>query len=134
MADENDDYRGGPGEVLVFCCSGAADVGEIGHRAARLLDDRGLASRFCLAGIGGRVEAMLRKTRQAKAVLVIDGCRTGCARRAMEQAGLSRFASLCLGELGIEKGRSPVTDERVRQVADRAGTILAQLTEAAAGG
>lgn len=128
---DSDNYRSGPGEVLVFCCSGAADVGEIGHQAARLLDDRGLASRFCLAGIGGRVEAMLRKTRQARGVLVIDGCRTGCARKAMEQAGLSGFSRLCVGDLGIEKGSSPVTEERVRQVADRGAAILAGVLEGA---
>lgn len=130
--DENDGYRGGPGPVLVFCCSGAADVGEIAHRAARLLDDRGVASRFCLAGIGGRVEAMLRKTRQARGVLVIDGCRTGCAHRAMEQAGLSGFAALCVGDLEFEKDQSPVTDDRIRQVADRGAALLAQ--RSAAGG
>ena len=118
------EYRGGPGPVLVFCCSGAADVGEIGHRAARLLDDRGLASRFCLAGIGGGVEAMLRKTRQATRVLSIDGCRVGCARKTLERAGLREFHTLCVGELGIEKGKSPVTEARVQQVADRAAQIL----------
>ena len=126
MAVEGDEYRGGPGPVLVFCCSGSADVGEIAHRAARLLDDRGVASRFCLGGIGGRVEAMLRKTREAKRVLTIDGCKVGCARRTLEEAGFKGFAHLCVGELGIDKGSSPVTDERVRQVADRAAAILAE--------
>jgi len=126
MAIGDDEYRGGPGPVLVFCCSGAADVGEIAHRAARLLDDRGVASRFCLGGIGGRVEAMLRKTRQARRILAIDGCKVGCARRTLEQAGFRGFEHLCVGELAIEKGRSPVTDDRVRRVADRAEAILAK--------
>jgi uncharacterized metal-binding protein len=120
------EYRGGPGPHLVFCCSGAADVGEIGHRAARLLDDRGVASRFCLAGVGGGVEAHLRKTRQATIVLAIDGCRVGCARRTLERAGFSNFASLCVGDLGIEKGKSPMTEARVQRVFERAQEILHQ--------
>lgn len=125
MSEECDEEeRGGPGPILVFCCSGTADVGEIGHRAARLLDERGVASRFCLAGIGGGVEAMLRKTRQAACVLAIDGCRVGCARRTLERAGFSGFANLCLGEMGIEKGSSPVNEERVERVFGRAREVL----------
>jgi len=118
------EYRRGPGPNLVFCCSGAADVGEIGHRAARLLDDRGVASRFCLAGIGGGVEAMLRKTRQAVRVLAIDGCKVGCARKTLERAGFQDFQRLCVGDLGIEKGKSPVTDDRVQRVFERGSQIL----------
>lgn len=119
------DCQGGPGPILVFCCSGAADVGEIGHRAARLLDDRGVASRFCLAGVGGAVEAHLRKTREAKRILAIDGCRVGCARRTLERAGFSKCVRLCVGDLGIEKGRSPVTQERIERVFSAARELLA---------
>lgn len=130
MSEEREEqYRGGPGPHLVFCCSGAADVGEIGHQAARLLDDRGLASRFCLAGIGGGVAAMLRKTREAACVLAIDGCGVGCARRTLERAGFSGFASLCVGDLGIEKGKSPVNQERVERVFHRAQEILLERTQ-----
>ncbi len=124
MTNGDDEYRGGPGSRLVFCCSGAADVGEIGHRAARMLDDRGVASRFCLAGIGGGVEAMLRKTREAECVLVIDGCKVGCARRTLEQAGFKDFERVCVGEMGIPKGSSPVTDERVERVFEQARAMI----------
>lgn len=127
----NAEYRGGPDPHLVFCCSGAADVGEIGHRAARLLDDRGVASRFCLAGVGGGVEAHLRKTRQATIVLAIDGCRVGCARRTLERASFSEFVSLCVGDLGIEKGKSPVNEERVERVCKRAQELLDERAKAA---
>ncbi len=40
------------GTVLVFACSGGADVGETADRAARLIDDREAGSMYCLAGIG----------------------------------------------------------------------------------
>jgi uncharacterized metal-binding protein len=121
---DDDKTRGGPGPVLVFCCSGAADVGEIGHWAARQLDDRGLASRFCLAGIGGRVEAHLRKTREAKQILVIDGCKVGCAGRAMRQAGFSEFIHLSINDVGYRKGESPPTDERIARVVQEAARLL----------
>ena len=122
--DFSGDYRGGPGEVLVFCCSGAADVGEVAHRAARMLDDRGVASRFCLAGVGGRVKAMLQKVRQAKAVLVIDGCNVSCGRKTLHEAGFTHFAHLRVCELGFAKGDAPPTAERIERVADRACVLL----------
>jgi|GEM_PF-276527 len=123
--NSTDDNRGGPGDILVFCCSGAADVGEIAHRAARRLDDCGLASRFCLAGIGGRVKAMLQKVRDAKKVLVIDGCNVSCGQKSMREAGFSEFIHLRVCDVGFAKGQSSPTDTRVERVADRAGALLA---------
>lgn len=120
----NNETRDGSGPVLVFCCSGAADVGEISHQAARQLDDRGLASRFCLAGIGGQVEAHLRKTREAKQVLVIDGCKVGCAGRTLRHAGFNAFIQLGVHEVGFRKGESPPTEERIACVAQKAARML----------
>lgn len=48
-----------------------------------------------------------------------------CARKTLERAGFQDFQRLCVGDLGIEKGKSPVTDERVQQVFERASQILA---------
>jgi uncharacterized metal-binding protein len=120
----DDEIRGGPGPILVFCCGGAADVGEISHQAARQLDDRRLASRFCLAGIGGRVEAHLRKTRDAKQVLVIDGCKVACASRTLQRAGFSGFIHLCVHDVGCRKGESPPTSERIARVVQEAARLL----------
>lgn len=122
--EQRGEWRGGSGPVLVFCCGGAADVGEISHQAARQLDDRGLASRFCLAGIGGRVAAHLRKTREAKQVLVIDGCKVGCAGRTMQHAGFSGFIGLSVNEVGFRKGESPPSDERIARVVQEATRLL----------
>ena len=37
--------------VLIFACSGAADVGEISDKAARTITQEGIGKMFCLAGI-----------------------------------------------------------------------------------
>lgn len=121
----NDNERpGGPGPVLVFCCSGAADVGEIAHLAARRMDEQAVGSRFCLAGIGGRVEAMLRKVREARRLVVIDGCQVSCGRRTMKEAGFTDIAHVCVGDLGLLKGQAPPTEERVALVAMHARSML----------
>ncbi len=79
---------------------------------------------YCLAGIGGRVDAIMANTRGAAKVLAIDGCSQECARKTLERAGFSGFEHLKLEEMGFHKGETPVTSERVRAVADRAAALL----------
>ncbi len=101
---------------LIFACSGAADVGQISDLAARRLTAEGAGRMFCLAGIGGRVSGIMETTRAASAVLAIDGCPLDCARKTLEEAGFAEFQHLRLSEMGMEKGKSPATDEQVAKV------------------
>jgi len=48
------------GIKLIFPCSGAADVGEISDKAARGLTAQGHGKMFCLAGIGGNINGIIR--------------------------------------------------------------------------
>lgn len=112
------------GNALVFVCSGAADVGELTDRAARLLNRHGTVAMSCLAGIGARDSDMMFNTEFADAVLVIDGCPTGCASSTFRAAGLIKFTQFNLAEIGLHKGASPVTDDNVRRVADWALDLL----------
>lgn len=110
---------------LLFACSGAADVGHVSDLAARRLTAEGAGKMFCLAGIGGRVSGIVATTRSAAAVLAIDGCPLDCARKTLEEAGFEGFAHIRLSDLGMEKGKSPATEERVEEVVSLAKTRLA---------
>jgi uncharacterized metal-binding protein len=110
---------------LVFACSGAADVGQITDLAARKISSQGAGKMFCLAGIGGRVSGIMATTEAAAKILAIDGCPLDCARNTLEQAGFDEFEHLRISDLGMEKGNTPVTDERVEQVAGHGLTRLA---------
>ena len=109
---------------LVFACSGAADVGQISDLAARKLTAEGAGKMFCLAGIGGRVSGIMETTRAAAAVLAIDGCPLDCARTTLEEAGFTRFEHLRLSEMGMEKGKSPATEEQVAKVVSQGKACL----------
>jgi uncharacterized metal-binding protein len=100
-------------------------VGEITDRAARKLTKDGAGKMYCLAGIGGRVSGIMASTEAAAAILAIDGCPLDCSRKTLEQAGFKGFLHLRLSDLGIAKGESPVTDERVARVAARGEGMLA---------
>ncbi len=122
--------------TLIFACSGAADVGAIADQAARRMTREGKGKMYCLAGIGGRVSGILTGTRAASRILAIDGCPENCAKHCLEQAGLKNFAHVQLAEVGMEKGKSPLNDDRVAQaVAAGAEAMSAQTppTKAAAG-
>lgn len=115
------------GDALVFACSGAADVGAIADQAARQLTRQGRAKMFCLAGVGGRIAEIVERTRAAAHIVVIDGCEKDCGRQCLRGAGIATFAHLRLNDLGMEKGQSPVTDERIARVADEAATCRSQI-------
>jgi len=109
---------------LVFACSGAADVGAVADLAARRLAADGTAAMYCLAGVGGRVPAILKTVASAERVAAIDGCPLDCARKSLEQAGFSDFGHLRLTDLGLEKGKSPATEANVAAAAKAAAVCF----------
>jgi len=110
---------------LIFPCSGASDVGEIADRTGRYLTAGGAGKMYCLAGIGGRVSGIVESTKAAAKILAIDGCPQDCAKKTLEHAGFDVFEHLRVTDLGLKKGKSPVTDENVNEVAEKAKNLLA---------
>lgn len=112
------------GTKLIFACSGAADVGEIADKAARKLTREGVGRMFCMAGLGGRISGILKTTEAADSILAIDGCPLNCVKSSLEQAGFNTFKHLRLADLGLEKGKSPATEENVNKAAARAKEMI----------
>lgn len=117
MSNENI-CSGGP--KLIFACSGAADVGEISDKAARKLSKEGAGAMFCLAGLGGKVEPIMKKTASASKILAIDGCNLDCVKLCLQEAGFNEFEHLRVTDLGMEKGKSPATEENIEKVNTKA--------------
>ncbi len=111
--------------TLIFACSGAADVGCIADQAARKLSADGAGKMFCLAGIGGRVGGIVETTKAAAKILAIDGCPQDCAKSCLEQAGFTGFEHLRVTDLGMEKGSSPVSPERIAAIAAKGTELIA---------
>jgi uncharacterized metal-binding protein len=110
---------------LIFSCSGAADVGELADRSARALTRAGAGKMYCLAGVGGRLPDMIERTRTAGQILAIDGCAKNCVHHLLHEAGITTFTHLRLADLGMEKGKSPVTEERIAAVVAEGRKALA---------
>lgn len=101
--------------TLVFACSGAADVGAIADQVGRKMTREGKGKMFCLAGIGGRIPGIMATTKAAEKILAIDGCSLNCVKACLEQAGITNFAHLQLADIGMEKGKTPCSDDAVNK-------------------
>jgi uncharacterized metal-binding protein len=109
---------------LIFACSGAADVGAIADQAARKLARDGVGKMFCLAGVGGRVPGIVKSTEAAAAILVIDGCPLSCGANCLKQAGFTTFQHLKLADIGMEKGKTAVTEENIARAAAKGSELM----------
>jgi uncharacterized metal-binding protein len=108
----------------MFCCSGAADTAEIADLAVRELHKAKEARMFCLAGIAGDVELIVVNSQAASRMLVVDGCDSDCAKKTMQKNGFNEFVHFRVTDIGWEKGKTPVTTDRVAQAAGRLRALL----------
>jgi uncharacterized metal-binding protein len=109
---------------LILTCSGAADVGEIADRAARQLHREGAGKIYCLAGIGAGLNGFIDTTRAAGGILAIDGCSMECAKKTLEKWDIKNFEYLRVTDLVMEKGKTPVTEELITNVAKKGNDLL----------
>ena len=103
-------------EKVLFACSGAADVGELSDKVARKLRKDGFGKMSCLIGIGAKLDNFLQTAKNSNTI-VIDGCSVNCGKKAVEAAGITATI-ITLTEMGMEKGKSPVTDDLVNKTAE----------------
>jgi len=96
--------------TLIFACSGAADVGALSDRTARLLSQEGSGKMFCSVGIGGRVDNIVEKTKTASKIIAIDGCPMDCMKTSLENAGFKKYTHVRITDHSFVKGSTIVDD------------------------
>jgi uncharacterized metal-binding protein len=101
---------------LIFSCSGAADVGEIADRAARILAREGYGNMFCLAGIGARISGFIKSAEAASDILAIDGCKLDCARKCLAEVGIIDIVYVRVTDHGFQKGMATASEENIMKV------------------
>jgi uncharacterized metal-binding protein len=110
---------------LIYACSGAADVGEIADRAARIVAKNGHGKLQCANAIGAGLDSYVEAAKTADKVLAIDGCINHCAANCLKKAGVTRFEHLVLNHIGLAKQSSPPNEENIAQAAATAEKMLA---------
>ena len=114
-------------KVLLYACSGGANVAEVSDRAARELMFGGFGSMFCLAGLGAGIQGMIQTAKDADLNLVIDGCPMDCAKKIFDNAGITNYVQVKVTDLGIEKVKGVrATDEQVARAMEAARAAIAK--------
>lgn len=90
---------------LVYSCSGCSNAAQMTNYLALRLNREGLAEMSCIAGVGGGIEPLVRLARQARSIVVLDGCHLLCASACLKREGLSPTLSLNLADYGVRKRR-----------------------------
>ena len=90
-------------ERLIFCCSGASNVGVLSFQAAIRLAQEGFGAFSCIAGIGSKNLPMIRAAKSAGERVLIDGCPIGCARKIIDANLIPVDRYVIVTELGIDK-------------------------------
>lgn len=132
MADDKKSCCCSGKTVMLYACSGGANVGEMSDHVARDLMFAGKGTMFCLAGIGGAISGMIETAKAADVNLLIDGCPMDCAKKTFETHGIGNFTHLRITDLGIEKKKGVRATEA--EIAKVMAAAEASLTKAKCGG
>lgn len=123
------DCCGGKGgrTVLLYACSGGANVAEVADKAARELMFAGEGAMFCLAGLGADIPGMIQTARGADVNLIIDGCAMDCAKKTFDRHEITNTRQITVTDLGIEKAKGVrCTQDQVEKVVAKAKETLAE--------
>ena len=104
---------------LIYSCSGCSDVAQLANDTALALDHAGEFEMSCIAGVGGKVPALVKKAQSGRPLLAIDGCQLHCASSCLENVGVTPDVHVKLYEMGYKKrfGQS-YAEETVADVYD----------------
>ena len=97
---------------IIYSCSGiGSNVGQLANAAACQLANEGYGGGSCLAGVGGGIEKLVGVGKAADERIVIDGCPVACAKKIMDDKGLTIDHYVLITELGIVKTPGPIFNE-----------------------
>jgi len=94
---------GSEGETLIFTCAGAAHGGQVANRAGVQLAKDGVGNLYCTAGVAAVIPEKVKRARDARLRIAIDGCDERCCHIVLEKAGTPAHIHVVVTDLGIEK-------------------------------
>ncbi len=112
--------------VLLYACSGGANVAEAADQACRAVMYDGCGTMFCLAGLGAEIQGMVQTAKDADLNVIVDGCDLDCAKKIFDKLGLSNYTQIKVTDLGIEKVKGvAATPEQIATVKEQLSKALA---------
>jgi uncharacterized metal-binding protein len=88
---------------LIYSCSGCSNVAQLANDMAVMANSEGIAEMSCIAGVGGNVKPLVKKARESKQIVVLDGCVLQCAKACLENAGIEPNVHIILTDYNFKK-------------------------------
>lgn len=88
---------------LVYSCSGCSSAAQLANHLAVRLDRAEEAEMSCIAGVGGGVRSLVRKAREARPIIAVDGCHLRCVQQCLSQQGVEATEHIVLSDKGVKK-------------------------------
>ena len=88
---------------IVYACSGCSSAAQMANWMALKMDREGFAEMSCIAGVGGAIQPLLAKARQADVIIGLDGCSLKCVVHCLARAGLNCDFHYDLSHFGVQK-------------------------------
>ncbi len=109
---------------IIFACSGAADVGALSDRVARELTQEGFGKTYCTAGLGGKVDSILKTANEAEVIVALDGCPLDCVKLSLENLNIAEYEHLRVTDLGLKKGKTEINVNNINKVKGKLKQII----------
>ncbi|MBP8792063.1 MAG: putative zinc-binding protein [Lutibacter sp.] len=88
---------------LIYSCSGCSNVAQLANDIAVKVNLEGLAEMSCIAGIGGNVKPLVKKAKEGRSIIVIDGCALKCAKACLTAIGIQPNEHITLTDYHLKK-------------------------------
>jgi uncharacterized metal-binding protein len=88
---------------IIYACSGCSSAAQMANYIALQLDKLGIAEMSCIAGVGGDVPQLVKKTKSNRLMIALDGCPLACAKSCLARHGVTPNIYHQLSKHGIKK-------------------------------
>ncbi len=88
---------------LVYSCSGCSDAAQTTNNIALRLDREKRATMGCIAGVGGGVPSHIKKAKETKEVIALDGCSLCCVKACLNKCDVEPTVHINLSDWGVKK-------------------------------
>ncbi len=111
-------------KIVVLACSGASNTGDYSDKVARNLIRNSSAKMLCLARFSvdkkfaDKTSVELNSMEEKAGLFIIDGCPVNCAELTAKQNGIEKYTHLNITDFDIVKGKTPVIEEKVNEIAE----------------
>jgi uncharacterized metal-binding protein len=89
---------------IILACDGASSVGQVGHEVAVKLTKNGNGARMCcVTAIGANSKTHVDIARNARRLIVINGCAMECTSKILKNLGIQPDYEITIAKEGVDK-------------------------------